>query len=258
MFSSLMAAAAWSASRFTIFSASFRETFFCAMTSLTRVSNGLSLNSRNSRWKHGNVEFFLPPELPKHAFLILSRGRPAIVNQHLFERGEVHVEVETVVRFLRENERHVLRIDALIVRLLENAPNAFDDACLHELALVGRELACNEKVAVGAETLVSLKQRAEARGMLLAPPVLEIAEEAACLFRTALAAPGVPHRQAIEERIERDGQKLLTLSPLVRARRHRWLLLLRVPARLRQWRPTKRGLLRSFLSPGSSRLFTGP
>ena len=61
-------------------------------------------------------------------------------------------------------------------------------ACMTR-ALVRRERARHQQVAVGAERLVGLLQLVQLRVVLLAAPVIEVAEEAARLLRLA-AGPG--------------------------------------------------------------------
>src|SRR5262249_19885577 len=80
------------------------------------------------------------------------------------------------------------------------------------------------QVAVGAEGLVDLLELEQIGGIGMPPPVVEIAHEAARLAGLALR-PTLVVRQAVEQRMARDGQELLALGrPRRRLRRRRAVL----------------------------------
>src|SRR5262249_41803677 len=68
-----------------------------------------------------------------------------------------------------------------------------------------------QQVAVGAEGLVDLLELEQIGGIGMPPPVVEIAHEAARLAGLALR-PTLVVRQAVEQRMARDGQELLALG----------------------------------------------
>ncbi len=90
------------------------------------------------------------------------------------------------------------------------------DARLHHGALVRREGARHQQIAVGAERLVGFLELVQLRVVLLAAPVIEIAEEAARLLGLS-GRPGGRRGQAVEQRKTGDGDEALLAA---RAFRH--------------------------------------
>ncbi len=89
------------------------------------------------------------------------------------------------------------------------------DARLHDGALVRREGARHQQVAVGAERLVGLLQLVQLRVVLLAAPMIEVAEEAARLLRLP-GRPGGRRRQAVEQRKAGDRDEALLAACALR------------------------------------------
>ena len=171
----------------------------------------LQLEQQEQPLEDRDVELLLEVELvPPAPLVALGRGA-AVEDQHLLEGIEVDVQVEVVGGFARQDQLHIARIDADVVRLLEDARHALNDALLHDEALVRSERARHQQVAVGAEGLVGLLEPVQLSVVLLAPPVIEVAEEAACLLRLA-AGPRVCHRQAVEQGKPRDGDEALAAT----------------------------------------------
>ncbi len=91
--------------------------------------------------------------MPAAALIALARGA-AVVEQHLIEDIEIDLQIETVGGFARQDLLDIVVVDAHVVGLREDARHAVDDAHLHHLALVRRESAGHQQIAVGAERLV--------------------------------------------------------------------------------------------------------
>ncbi len=197
-----------SRSRLTIFSASRRLSFFVCMSSRTRIVERLQLEQQEQPLEERDVELLAQIEfLPAAAVVALARGA-AIVQQHLLEDVEVDLQVEAVGGFSRQDLLDVIVVDADVVRLVEDARHALDHARLHDGALVRREGARHQQVAVGAERLVGLLELVQLRVVLLAAPVIEVAEEAARLFALS-RRPGRRRRQAVEQRKAGDRDEAL-------------------------------------------------
>ena len=134
--------------------------------------------------------------------MVALAGGAAIEQQHLLEDVEVDLQVEAVGGFSRQDLLDVVVVDADVVRLVEDARHALDHARLHDGALVRREGARHQQVAVGAERLVGLLELVQLRVVLLAAPVIEVAEEAARLFRLpAGQAVGAVRRSSSAKRV---------------------------------------------------------
>jgi hypothetical protein len=144
------------------------------------------------------VEFFLAEELPEDPPLVLAGRRAAEVDLEFLEGFEVQLEVEAVVAFLGQDQFDLVRIEAAVVGLSEQAARAPDHAGLHVPPFAFGELPRHQHVAVGIEQLVGLVE-VDGRGVvLLLAPVGQVLEELACFARLAWRpCPGTG--QAVDE-----------------------------------------------------------
>ena len=135
-------------------------------------------------------------------------GCATVVDQHLLECGDVHLQVEAVVGILGQDDVEVRRIDAREVALLQQLRHACDEPLLHGLAFLRAEDARVQQVGVGAERLVDLLEVEQLHRIGMAAPVVEIAHEAAGLAGIAVR-PQSRLRQPVHQRVTRDRQKFL-------------------------------------------------
>ena len=143
------------------------------------------LEEQEQALKERNVELLAQIELlPAAAQIALARGA-AVVEQHLLKDIEVDLKIEAVGGFARQDLLDVVVVDTHVVGLREDTRHAVDHTLLHHLALIRREGARHQEIAVGAERLVGLLQLVHLRVVLLPAPVIEVAEEAARLLGLA-------------------------------------------------------------------------
>ena len=113
-------------------------------------------------------------------------GRAAVEDQHVLERGDVNLQVETVMGILCQDDMEVRRIDAREVALLEQLRHARDESLLHGPPLFRAEGPRVQQVGVGAERFIDLLEVEELHRVGMAAPVVEIAHEAARLTGIAI------------------------------------------------------------------------
>ncbi len=179
--------------------------------------NRLQLEQYEQALEHRHVDL-APAEigLADVALAAAVVGGAAVEDRDLLEGLHVDMQVEAVVRILGQDEVHVGGIDTCEIGLLQQLGNLLHETLLHDLALFGAKCARMQQVAVGAERLVGLFQLVQLRVVLLAPPMIEIAEEAARLLGLP-GRPGGGRRQAVEQREAGDGDEALLAA---RALRH--------------------------------------
>jgi hypothetical protein len=173
---------------------------------------GLELEQQEHALEHRDLHF-APAHvgLPDIAPALGDGGGAAVVDLDLFERLQIHLEVEPVGRVLGQDEVHVGRIDAREVALLQQVGHLLHEPLLHDRALLRAEGARLEQIAVGAERLVGLLQVEQLHGIGVAAPVIEVAQEAARLHRVAVR-PEVGGRQPVHQGMAGDGQELLAAA----------------------------------------------
>jgi hypothetical protein len=116
---------------------------------------------------------------------------------------------------------HFGGVDAREIGLLQQFRDLSHQALAQHLALVGRERARGQQVAIRAERLVALLQIEQLHGVGVPPPIIEVAQEAAHLHHVAVR-PCAGHRQTIHQRRARHRQEFLALQGIagvVRVRR---------------------------------------
>ena len=109
------------------------------IASSTRASTVFSLNIKNSRWKIGTSNSSLLQKFAQAAPLVFPVRGAAIIDRDPLESLHIDEEIEAVMAIARQDDFDVVRIDALVVRPLQKAFDALEDAMLQCLALVLRK-----------------------------------------------------------------------------------------------------------------------
>ena len=172
----------------------------------------LQLEQQEQPLEDGNFHLF-PADvaLQRIAPPLRDGGRTAVVDQHLLEGLEIHLQIEAIVRIRGEDDMHLARVDAGEVALLEELGDLPHQPLAQRRALLRRERARGEQIAVWAERLVAVLQLEQPHRVGMPPPVVEVAHEAPHLHDVAVG-PGARHRQAIHQRGPRHRQEFLALQ----------------------------------------------